>query len=348
MKKPHHKYLKVRKDDNGRRRYYLNRTGFPQTRLPGSPGEPEFEAAYLATFKASEERLARKPVERAATAPGTFSDLVERYYKSANFIALRSTTKLTYRGVIERLRAEHGSKAVADLDRRGVKLMLAKKAQLPGAANLLLRMLRMLMGFAIEEQFRTDDPTAKIKRLKVPGDGFVAWEEQDIAAFEERHPIGTKPRLALALLLYTAQRRGDVIRLGRGHIRRGRIVLTQNKTGVMLEVPIHDELAELLRSAPVGPTTFLCTRKGKPYTPEGFGNWFRKQCELAGLPTGYNAHGLRKAACRRLAEAGCSPHEIMSISGHKTLAEVERYTKAAKQPALAAEAMRKFAATRAA
>lgn len=203
-----------------------------------------------------------------------------------------------------------------------------------------------IMGFAIEEGMRADDPTAKIKKLKVPGDGFKTWDEQDIAAFEAHHPPGSKARLAMALLLYSAQRRGDIVKLGRANIRRGRLCLTQSKTGVYLEIPIHDELAEILRTAPVGPSTFLITWTKKPYTPAGFGNWFHEQCAAAGLPVGYNAHGLRKAACRQLAEAGCSPHEIMAISGHKTLAEVERYTKAAKQPALAAEAMRKMAAER--
>lgn len=59
----------------------------------------------------------------------------------------------------------------------------------------------------------------------------------------------------------------------------------------------------------------------------------------AGLPDGLSPHGLRKATCRRLAEAGCSAHEIMAISGHQSLAEVTRYTVAASRKDLAARAM---------
>jgi integrase len=61
----------------------------------------------------------------------------------------------------------------------------------------------------------------------------------------------------------------------------------------------------------------------------------------AGLPKHCSAHGLRKAACRRLAEGGCSANEIASISGHASLDEVARYTKAADQARLARNALAK-------
>ena len=56
-------------------------------------------------------------------------------------------------------------------------------------------------------------------------------------------------------------------------------------------------------------------------------------------------HGLRKAAARRLAEAGCSTHQIRAITGHATLKEVERYTKAADQKRLAEQAIEKLKGT---
>ena len=55
-------------------------------------------------------------------------------------------------------------------------------------------------------------------------------------------------------------------------------------------------------------------------------------------------HGLRKAAARRLAEALCEPHEIMSITGHRTLKEVTRYTEAFDRAKLGRSAMAKLAA----
>ena len=80
--------------------------------------------------------------------------------------------------------------------------------------------------------------------------------------------------------------------------------------------------------------TLLTTAYGKPFTAAGFGGWFRDRCDEAGLPQ-CSAHGLRKAACRRLAEAGCSSKVIAAISGHKSLREVERYVEAADQERMA-------------
>jgi len=53
-------------------------------------------------------------------------------------------------------------------------------------------------------------------------------------------------------------------------------------------------------------------------------------------------HGLRKSAAARLAEAGCSIEEIAAITGHKTLAMIQHYTKEAEQKKLAANAMAKM------
>jgi integrase len=78
------------------------------------------------------------------------------------------------------------------------------------------------------------------------------------------------------------------------------------------------------------------TEKGAPFTPAGFGNWFRDQCNAAGLRQ-CSAHGLRKAAAR-LANAGCSSDQIKAITGHRSLAEVAHYTRAADQRRLARQA----------
>jgi integrase len=100
-------------------------------------------------------------------------------------------------------------------------------------------------------------------------------------------------------------------------------------------------LQTVLDATPSEHLTFLVTEFGKPFAPAGFGNWFRDQCNEAGLPKHCSAHGLRKAACRRLAEAGCTAHQIAAISGHASLREVERYTKAVDQARLAKDAIKK-------
>ena len=183
------------------------------------------------------------------------------------------------------------------------------------------------------------DPTQGVKLPKLKTDGVHTWSENEIAVFESAHPIGTKARLAFALLLYTAQRRSDVIRMGRQHVRDGVLQVRQVKTGASLNIPVHADLQLILDVTPSDHLTFLTTRFGKPYDGNDFSYQFRKWCNRAGLPQECSAHGLRKAACRRLAEAGCSANEIAAISGHATLSEVQRYTKAADQTRMARNAM---------
>lgn len=154
----------------------------------------------------------------------------------------------------------------------------------------------------------------------------------------ERWGVGTRERLALCLLIYLGQRRGDTVRMGRQHRNGDTIRVTQSKTGAQLTISIHPELKAVLDNLPNDNLTYLTTMWGKPFTAAGFGNWFRDTCDDAGLK-GLSAHGLRKSAARRLAEAGCSTKQIAAITGHKTLGEVERYTASADQEMMAREAI---------
>ena len=87
--------------------------------------------------------------------------------------------------------------------------------------------------------------------------------------------------------------------------------------------------------------TFIATASGAPFSAAGIENWFRRAIRAAGLSDKLSMHGLRKAAARRLAEAGCTTHEIASITGHKTLSEIERYTREAERARLARTASEK-------
>jgi len=276
------------------------------------------------------------------TVAGSINALVVAYFGSAQFKSLSPTTQATYRGVIENFRSIHGDKRVLKLQSKHVARMMADKAGTPAAANNLLRMLRMLMRYAIAHNWRRDDPTAGQRAFRIRTGGFHTWSEAEIAQFEAHHAIGSRARLALALLLYTAQRRGDVVRMGRQHLRDGVLSIRQQKTGSIVEIPLHSELRAILNTAKSEHLTFLVTSSGKSFTPAGFGNWFRERCDEAKLPPGCSAHGLRKAASRRLAEAGCTAHEIMAITGHQTLKEVTRYTVAADRAGLARKAVAKL------
>jgi len=217
---------------------------------------------------------------------------------------------------------------------------MAARADQPGAANALRMALRVMMKHAVDIGLRADDPTREVRAIRVRTAGFHSWTDAEIAQFERHHPVGSRARLALALLLYSGQRRGDVIRMGPQHIRNGILYVKQEKTGAELAIPMHPELATIVASTPSGHLSFVTTRAGRPFEASSFSRWFRNECDGVGLPH-CSAHGLRKAAARRLAEAGCTAHEIGAITGHASLAELVRYTRAVDQRRLAEAAMAK-------
>lgn len=328
-------------DRHGKVRRYVRLPGRKQVPLPGIPGSPKFLQAYEAALAGE---VPRAEIAGARTKLGTVNAAVISFYNSAAFHALAPDIRRVSRNILERFRLEHGERRIALLERTHIERMVVAKATTPSAARNFLNTLRALMRHCIREGMRPDDPTQGVTRPPIKTEGYRTWTEADIAAFEAKHPPGSRARLALALLLYTAQRRADIVRLGRQHIRDGVLQMRQQKTGATLTIPIHPDLAAILDATPPDNLTFLVTGAGKPFTAAGFTNWFREMCSAAGLPRGSSAHGLRKAACRRLAEAGCSANVIASLSGHVSLREVQRYTAAADQARMARSAIEIVAA----
>jgi len=336
------RYVEAYRDRHGRLRRYFRRPGFKRFALPGAPGSPEFMDAYREAWEATEHPSSplKREIGAGRTKPGSIGAAIAAYYGSAGYLALAPSTRRTYRNILERLRTEYGDGPVAGLKAKHVRTIIERKAAggTPHAANNLLKVLRVVLRYAVDLGWRDDDPTLGVRPLSAKSAGHHSWTEAEIAAFEERWPIGTRARLAMALLLYTGQRRSDVVRMGRQHVRDGSVDVTQQKTGVSLTIQLHPELQKVLEAAPKGQLTYLTTRDGKAFTAAGFGNWFRDCCTEAGLPH-CSAHGLRHAAGRRLAEAGCTPHQIAAVTGHRSLKEVERYTRAAEQRRLAQAAI---------
>lgn len=344
-------YVDRFRDAGGTWRYYFRRKrGAKRIPLPGRPGETEFMREYAVACASSGGTTSTR-----STGPlsGSFDALTVAYYGSTKFLELSASTKTTYRGIIERFSATkgksglpYGQNLVVGLKRKHVNQIIAAKLESsgPSAARNLLKVLSVMFTFAVKNDWVTENPTIGVDAPTVKTDGFITWSEEDITSFEKHHASGTRARLALRLLLYTAQRRGDVVRMGHQHVGKDvngnpTIRVRQNKTTTRLVIPMHPKLrAEIQASGAANNLTFILTNWGKPYGVKGFGNWFREVCDEAGLHH-LSAHGLRKAAARRLAEAGCTPHQIQAITGHKSLAEVVRYTIAANQERMAREAI---------
>jgi integrase len=329
------RYVQAWVDIEGRSHHYFRRRGSPRVRLPGPPGSPEFMIAYQAALASAPE-----PIGASRSKPGSVNAAMVSYYQSQSFRALKASTQAVRRSALERFRAPHGDKPIGLLPKKFVVAMLDDMP--PSVARNCLKAMRPLMRHCIDLGMLKQDPTFGIKLRAIKSDGHPTWTDAEIATFEARYPISSKARLAFALLLYTVQRRSDVIRMGRQHIRQtdkgDAIAVTQQKTGKRLMIPIRPELAEILDATPGEHLTFLVTKSGKPYRGNDFSEQFRKWCDDVGLPH-CSAHGLRKAGCRRMAEAGYTAHEIAAWSGHADLSEVARYTKAVDQERMAFAAM---------
>jgi len=321
-------------DRHGRPRAYLRKRGHKSVPLPWPVGSREFIEAYEAAL--ADRRIT---TGQSQTKPRSINALVQLYYASPEWAALAPQSQRTYRHILEHFRVSHGDKPVNAIKREHVKAMVVAKAATPAAANKFRKLLLVLMRLAVDRGWRQENPVSSVKGIRTRSEGFKTWSEDNIAQFQVYHPIGSKPRLAFELLLCTGQRRGDVVAMGWQHIRDGELTVRQQKTGAVVVIPILPELRQCLDALERKHLTFIVTEYGKPFSSAGFTNWFRDKCAEAGLSSGLSPHGLRKAMCRRLADAGCTPHAIMSISGHKTLAEVTRYTEAADRTRLAQGAM---------
>jgi integrase len=329
------KHCSWNRDQHGKRRVRFRKSGFT-TYLTGIPWSEEFMRQYAAALEGVKAQASN--IGAGRTRPGSFNALCVSYYRSPEFRGLKPSTQTMRRNIIERFRNEHGDKPISRLGRAHIKDIIGAKANTPEAANNLLKVLRVLLSYAVSIDMIGSNPAISVKRYRSEGEGFYTWTEADIAQFQSRHPIGTRAGLALALLLYTAQRRSDVVRMGWQHVQGDAIAVRQEKTDTPLLIPLHPELARALASVPRTNLTFLVTEFSAPFSSAGFGNWFRQQCNLAGLPQ-CSAHGLRKAAATRLANAGCSTNQIMAITGHKSLSQVAPYVRAADQQRLARQAL---------
>jgi integrase len=213
----------------------------------------------------------------------------------------------------------------------------------PFQARHFLDTMRGFFRWAIEAGLAKVDPTAGVSDPSFPtSEGFPIWTEDDAAAYEKRWPIGTRQRVWFDALLYTGLRRGDAVRLGRQHVRDGVATIKTEKTGTEVTLPILPVLARTLAAGPCGVLAFIVNANGQPFTKESFGNAFTDACRAAGITK--SAHGLRKLAATRAANAGATEPQLKAIFGWTNSRMPALYTQAADRRRLAKEAMHKLVA----
>ena len=326
------KHVHTDRDRHGNVRVYFQKgRGAPKVRLPAKD-DPAFLDAYNAAMLGAPVR-----VNRSTFNAGTFGAMIEAYCTSPEFKALRFSTQTVRRRILDKLKPDHGHKMVADMQPRHVR-ELRNEGLTPHAANNRLKVLKTMGSWAVEVGLMETNPARDVPKIKIQSDGHQPWSADEIARYRARHKTGTKARLALELYLYTGARRGDGVTLGRQMMQNGALRYRQGKTGKRVMTPIAKPLQDEIDQLPTDQVIFLLTEYGKPFSVAGFGAWFRKRCNEAKVHK--TVHGLRKSIASMAAEAGATASQLQAFGGWASMAEAEKYARAANQEKMAGDVVR--------
>jgi integrase len=274
--------------------------------------------------------------------PGSVAMLSLEYRRSPEFQNLSQSTRHSYERALKIIEEHYHKYAIASIKRRHVKALRDAYMRKPAEANLIVSMFSILMKCAIDMEYREANPASNIPKLRLGH--YERWPDEAIdyaiANLPERF---VRP---IIVALYTGQRQGDVLTMTWSDYDGEGIKVVQQKTGAELWIPCHHILkAHLDRWKESRTSTHICTTsRGKPWKVSAFHVAFPREKKQHIELTGLRFHGLRKTAAAKLAEAGCSTHEIAAITGHTTLAMLELYTRQAEQKTRARAAIVKLEA----
>ena len=234
-----------------------------------------------------------------------------------------------------------GTKPYTSITHEAIAAGHDRRSATPFQARHFLDTMRGLFEWAQDAKLVKVNPAITVKYPKLDtGEGFLAWTEDDVAAYESRWQLGAKERVWLAILLYTGLRRGDAVRIGKQHVRDGIATLRTEKTDTEVSIPLLPPLLEALKAGPTADLAFVCGANGKPMTKEGFGNAFRVACRNAGISK--SAHGLRKIGATRAANNGATVAQLNAIFGWTGSKMASLYTETADRKRLARDAIGKL------
>ncbi len=310
--------------------WYYRRNGRRHGRLRGDKGSRQWLADYHridATFSG----------QVFCDIPNSFKDVVKRYMASPDYVDLRDSSKRLYKTYLNQLVEVFGGTDIAAIRRVHVRAYRDKISHKRGAANTSVLVMKVVMVWAMDADMIIANPALGIKSLKIGS--YKAWPESLIERFIANAPedLGR----AVAFALYTAQRKGDVLKARWSDIEDGGINFIQQKTGRHIWVPIHPDLQEILNATPRRGVMILTTKTGRPWTISNFKNAFGRACKRLDVG-GYVFHGLRKSAASRLAEAGCTTEQIKAVTGHESDHMAAYYARGAEQKKLAKAALKKL------
>lgn len=323
---------------HGKTVWYFRRPGGKRVRLPGIYGSPEYLAGYA-------KALAGIAVDTPVVAEkGTLAWLVGRYKESGHFASLAPTSQMARDYILKGACKDAGGKQFARITRRHIQEAMDRRAKTPHGANNFLVAMSVLFKWAMSNDMIDVNPCDGVARRKDKIKGHHTWTLEEVAQFRGKHPIGTKPRLALDLLLFTGLRRSDVITIGRQNVRDGVLMIRTQKNKASTHIPIFSELQASIDATPTGEMVFLTNKRAEPFqSGQSFSQWFQRQAKAAGLHKECTAHGVRKAGATIAANNGATPHELMAMFTWSRIAMAEVYTKEADKARLARGAAERIA-----
>lgn len=338
MPRPRPPHLQRGKSRHGKHYWFVQvRRGAPKVRIPDhlEYGSVEFSAAY-------EAALANKPATKAPAikaSQGTLEWAWLLYMQSGSWQSKAVATRRQRENIMKHVLKTAGSSPLSDIDSPAIQDGIERRSKTPSQAKNFKQMMNQFFIWLKRSKIVADNPCDGSQLPKRPRTGgFKEWSYDEILKYEKRWPIGTRERVMLDVYMYTGLRRGDAAVVGKQHVRDGVISLQTEKTGQWVHIPLLEVLKKTLAASPTGDLSFNAKLDGKPFKKESLGNAFKDAAKLAGVMD-KSAHGLRKAAATRAADAGATAHELMAIFGWIDIKEAEIYTRQADRKRLAARAM---------
>ena len=275
-----------------------------------------------------------------------YDEALHCYAKSKQFQKLAVNSKRIYMDGIATLADHFTGMKLKEITRPVVIEFRDELYDQPGKCRVAINVLNNILKHAYDRGWVENNVAAGMRDMP-PYKQIDRWQEDELDLFLSTAPIHLKDAMMLAL--YTGQRRSDLVRIEWKDYDGKVIHVIQRKTGVELWIPVHPKLKRHLDGMgmrvsirkPFALDRILVNFYGLPWAPESLRAAFKRHSAKIGLK-GKMLHGVRKTTASILGEMGCTSLQIMSITGHQSMKEVERYTHGAEKKKLALEAMAKW------
>jgi integrase len=326
MPRPRPPYLLRQVTQHGRACWYVRKGKGARIRIHSAFGTPEFDVEHQAAIAG----LPHTPKDKR-TSTGTLAWLVERYRETNAWTGLSLATRRQRESILKHVLESAGSQPLSRITKASI--IAGKERRHGHQARHFLDTMRGLFKWAADARLVKEDPTDRVKVVKPKIKGFPPWGEEDVTAYRNCWPIGTRQRVWLEVLIGTGLRRRDAVMLGKQHVRDGIATIKTEKTDTEVTIPISPQLAEILAVGPTGDLHFICNALGKPFTKASFGNAFAVACREAGIKK--SAHGVRKYKAAAAAYSGATEPELDAMFGWKGGRMAAHYTREASRRRLA-------------